>query len=102
LRKRIENHRNAVVDAKLSKWQRALAETYLLSSHGETSPRFREVSAQLLAAIHADKAPDKHTATVEGMFERLALTFERTARTVADANSQTATGDPVETPVKAI
>jgi uncharacterized membrane protein YccC len=86
LRKRIKNHRNAVVDERLTEWQQVLADTYLLSSHGKTSSRFREASAHLLEAIHADKAPDSQTATVKGMFERLALTFERTAKTVAEAS----------------
>jgi uncharacterized membrane protein YccC len=86
LRKRIKNHRNAVVDERLTEWQQVLADTYLLSSHGKTSSRFREASAYLLEAIHADKAPDSQTATVKGMFERLALTFERTAKTVAEAS----------------
>ncbi|HTN35168.1 MAG TPA: FUSC family protein [Marinobacter sp.] len=102
LRRRIKKRRNLIVDARLSEWQRALAETYLLSSRGETSPGFREVSARLLTAIHADKAPDSNTATMEGMFERLALTFERTAKTVAEANSQTPAGDPIAAPARVV
>jgi uncharacterized membrane protein YccC len=83
LRKRIKNHRSAAVDAKLAEWQQVLADTYLMSARGDSNLRFREVSAELLAAIHGVKEPDAQTATIEGMFERMALTFERTAGTIA-------------------
>ncbi|MFP3977636.1 MULTISPECIES: FUSC family protein [Marinobacter] len=88
LRRRIENHRSAEVDAKLAEWQQVLADTYLVSSRGKKNPRFREVSAELLTAIHAAREPDAQTATVEGMFERIALTFERTAKGIAETKSQ--------------
>lgn len=93
LRRRIKNHRSAEVDAKLAQWQQVLADTYLLSARGEINARFRKVSAELLAAVHATKEPDAQTATVEGMFERIALTFERTARTIAEANNPTSSSD---------
>ncbi|SHK31014.1 Uncharacterized membrane protein YccC [Marinobacter antarcticus] len=83
LRKRIKSHRSAAVDAKLAEWQQVLADTYLMSARGDSNLRFREVSAELLAAIHGVKEPDAQTATIEGMFERMALTFERTAGTIA-------------------
>ncbi|MBU2875015.1 FUSC family protein [Marinobacter salexigens] len=81
LRRRIKNHRNASVDAKLSEWQRVLADTYLMSARGTMNSRFREASAGLLRAVYEAKEPDAQTATIEGMFERMALTFERTAKT---------------------
>ncbi|WP_144823565.1 FUSC family protein [Marinobacter piscensis] len=83
LRRRIKNHRNAEVDRILAQWQQVLADTYLLSSRGDMNSRFREVSAELLAAIHAAGEPSLQTVTVKGMFERIALTLERTARTIA-------------------
>ncbi|RBW48471.1 FUSC family protein [Marinobacter sp. F3R11] len=85
LRKRIKNHRSAAVDAKLAEWQQVLADTYLLSSKGQMNSRFREVSSELLKALHSVKEPDSQTVTIEGMFERIALTLERTARTVAQS-----------------
>lgn len=85
LRKLIQDHRSPAVDALLQEWQQALADTYLMSSRGEVNPVFREVSARLLQAIHAYREPDQKTVIIEGMFERLALTFERTARTAAEA-----------------
>ncbi|WP_417501765.1 FUSC family protein [Marinobacter sp.] len=81
LRRRIKNHRNAAVDAKLAEWQQVLADTYLMSARGTMNSRFREASAGLLKAIYEAKEPDAQTATIEGMFERMALTFERTAKT---------------------
>ncbi|KKN53570.1 hypothetical protein LCGC14_0601280, partial [marine sediment metagenome] len=92
LRRRIKNHRSAAVDAKLAEWQQVLADTYLMSARGGMDPRFRSVSAELLAAIHAVKEPDAQTGTIEGMFERMALTFERTAKMVAEAPSLSKSG----------
>lgn len=88
LRKLIQDHRSPAVDALLQEWQQTLADTYLLSARGAVTPAFRKVSARLLKAIHAQKGPDQKTMTIEGMFERLALTFERTASTVAEATGQ--------------
>ncbi|WP_148864347.1 FUSC family protein [Marinobacter fonticola] len=88
LRRLIHAHRSQAVDVLLEQWQHALAETYLMSARGDFNRRFREVSANLLAAIHIASEPNEQTATIEGMFERLALTFERTARTVAAAEGK--------------
>lgn len=85
LRRRIKSHRSADVDAKLAEWQQVLADTYLMSSRGRMNPRFREVSAQLLAAIRGDREPDAQTANIKGMFERMALTFERTVQSVRNS-----------------
>jgi len=89
LRRRIKNHRSVAVDEKLGEWQQALADTYLMSARGGTNSQFRAVSDQLLAAIHATREPDAQTTNIEGMFERMALTFERTAKTVSEANNPT-------------
>ncbi len=83
LRRRLKNHRNALVDEKLAQWQQVLADTYLDSARGHMNPRFREVSAELLKAIHKAGEPDAQTKTIEGMLERMALTFERTAGALA-------------------
>ncbi|PHQ24944.1 fusaric acid resistance protein [Marinobacter guineae] len=87
LRRLIQDHRSPTVDTLLKEWQQTLAETYLLSARGAVNPAFRKVSARLLEAIHAQRDPDQKTVIIEGMFERLALTLERTARTVAEAGS---------------
>ncbi|WP_240616661.1 FUSC family protein [Marinobacter fuscus] len=81
LRKRLKNHRTPLVNEKLAHWQQVLADTYLMSARGIMNPEFRRASAELLAAIHAAREPDAQTATIEGMFERMALTFERTVKT---------------------
>lgn len=85
LRRRLKNHRSVEVDAKLGEWQQVLADTYLMSARGNMAPRFREVSAELLTAIRAAGEPDAQTATIEGMFERMALTLERTARKINES-----------------
>ncbi len=85
LRRLIQNHRSAEVDRCLPQWQRALADAYLACALGKTTPAFRDASARLLAAIGEAGEPTTQTAIIEGMFERLALTFERTARNVREA-----------------
>ena len=92
LRRLIQNHRSPAVDENLRQWQRTLAETYLMSARGEANPAFRENSARLLASVHAAGDPNGQTAIIEGMFERLALTFDRTAATMAGIRGQTAPG----------
>ncbi|GGC59078.1 FUSC family protein [Marinobacter halophilus] len=99
LRKMIQDHRGYAVDRILSEWQQTLAETYLLSARGAVNPAFREVSARLLEAIRAQRDPDQKTITIEGMFERLALTLERTARTVAEATGQPKLSSAVPEPL---
>ncbi|WP_193161088.1 FUSC family protein [Microbulbifer hainanensis] len=88
LRRLIQDHRSPTVDRCLVKWQRALSESYLKCARGEVDPRFRAVSAELLAAIQSAGELTQQTAIVEGLLERLALTFERTAREVATALSK--------------
>jgi uncharacterized membrane protein YccC len=83
LRKLVHKRRGPRVDAQLHNWQQVLADTYLMSSRGELNPGFREASDRLLQAVHSVDSPDQQTIVIEGMFERIALTFERTARTVA-------------------
>ncbi|TBW57699.1 FUSC family protein [Marinobacter halodurans] len=90
LRRLIQSHRSASVNLRLREWQKALSKTYLKSSKGQFHPQFREASANLLRAIEEAAEPNQQTAIIEGMFERLALTFERTARTVARATGKPA------------
>lgn len=92
LRRLIRDHRSVVVDDNLRQWQQTLAETYLMSARGEVNPAFREVSARLLASVLAAGEPNGQTAIIEGMFERLALTFERTASTMAGIPGRPAPG----------
>lgn len=88
LRRRIRTHRTPVVDALLEQWQTVLAETYRMSARGLYNPQFRAVSARLLNAIQQAGQSDTEVATIEGLFERLALTLERTARTIASGRTQ--------------
>ena len=88
LRRLIQSHRSPAVDSCLAKWQRALSASYLKCARGEVDPRFPAVSAELLAAIHSAGELTPQTAIIEGLLERLALTFERTAREVAEALSE--------------
>lgn len=98
LRRLIRDHRTTDVEATLHDWQQTLAETYVLSAEGKTDAAFREVSARLFKNLQAADLPQHQTDVVEGMFERLAMTFERMARTVADADGDSTTvGETVAT-----
>ena len=101
LRRRIKDHRSVAVDEKLGEWQQVLADTYLMSAGGDVNAQFREVSKDLLAAIHATRSSDTQIANIEGMFERMALTFERTAKTVSEAKSPTFASDQTAAPATA-
>ncbi|WP_111495107.1 FUSC family protein [Marinobacter bohaiensis] len=97
LRRLIEGRRTPQVETRLRRWQMVLADTYLLSARGEVSSDFREASHALLRALHGDAEADPQIANVEGMFERLALTFERTAHTIAEATGKRLpANEPVE------
>lgn len=85
LRRLIQEHRSPAVDSALQQWQRELSESYLLSAEGQANDRFRVASQRLLQAIRDAAEPQSQAEIVEGMFERLALTLERTARTVRES-----------------
>ncbi|PAV27248.1 fusaric acid resistance protein [Tamilnaduibacter salinus] len=90
LRRRIQAHRSPAVDALLEQWQTVLAETYEMSARGQYNPEFRAISARLLNVIQAAGLAETDVSTIEGLFERVALTLERTARTVAPEPPETA------------
>lgn len=92
LRRLIQDHRSPAVDAALDQWQWELSASYLKSAEGRFNERFRPAGERLLKAIRNTAEPAPQTEIVEGMFERLALTLERTARTVEESRKQTADG----------
>lgn len=94
LRRLIQENRTPAVNAALQRWQQELSESYLMSAEGRFNDRFRPASERLLEAIRKAAEPGSQVEIVEGMFERLALTLERTARTVEVSRQQQAGGQP--------
>lgn len=84
LRRLVQDHRSPAVDRRLREWQRVLSDTYLKSTRGEVNPEFRRASERLLQAIRRTGEPSRQTAIIEGLFEHLAMTLERTAREIAE------------------
>ncbi|WP_115720510.1 FUSC family protein [Gallaecimonas mangrovi] len=81
LRRQLKDNHDPRVHALLDIWQKSLADTFLLCAKGGFNSEFRTNSQLLLEALKkaSDKTPQLEL--IEGMLERLALTFERTATT---------------------
>jgi len=93
LRSLIHPYRNREVEALLGQWQGALADTFMESARGRSSKQFREASDALYAGLLRAGEPSLQTRTVQGMFERLAFTFERMAEAVRQR--RTSSGTPL-------
>ncbi|MCH1924301.1 FUSC family protein [Shewanella sp. C32] len=63
----------------LNDWQNALADAYLAASRGETSSHFTNASNALVLALQQTEISQQQRQVIEGMCERIAMTFERTA-----------------------
>ncbi|WKE65674.1 FUSC family protein [Gallaecimonas kandeliae] len=83
LRRQLEGNADPRVRALLRQWQRVLADAYLLAAKGQLSGRFRRSSALLLAAVRKSGKSGPQLELIEGMMERLALTFDRLAPAMA-------------------
>ncbi|KFZ36956.1 fusaric acid resistance protein [Shewanella mangrovi] len=60
-------------------WQNALADAYLAASRGYTSSSFVNASNALMLELRDTDIPAQQQHVIEGMFERIAMTFNRTA-----------------------
>ncbi|MFM2481223.1 FUSC family protein [Celerinatantimonas sp. YJH-8] len=65
---------------QLKNWQDALADAFLACSQGETAPQFVTACDTLVSALVAIQGENAQTELIKGSFERIQLTFERTAR----------------------
>lgn len=63
----------------LTEWQNALANAYFAASRGEISSQFTNASNALMLALKQTELPQQQRNVIEGMCERIAMTFERTA-----------------------
>ncbi|QJR81101.1 FUSC family protein [Alteromonas pelagimontana] len=71
----------------LESWQRALADTFLLCAKGQQGDSFRRACNEVLTYLKGHEQAKDHLPLIEGMFERLNLTFERAATMVADSQA---------------
>lgn len=83
LRHAIQNLIDDEVEQYLQTWQEALADAFMCCSRGQLSDKFHPACSALMRALEQkDNADADQLKMIEGMFERLALTFERTAETI--------------------
>lgn len=68
----------------LVRWQNALADTFFDAATGRPLKRFRPACDEVLAELRRHAKPGSDLKMIEGMFERLTLTFERTANMVRE------------------
>lgn len=63
----------------LKDWQFALADAYMEAAKGHNPEHFQPACDRVLALLRQDSQAQHNLNMVEGVFERLSLTFERTA-----------------------
>lgn len=90
VRKMVDGVSTQSLTQLMQAWQWALAESYLLAAQGETPALMNPVYRQIIAALEAQQAPTENIAMMEGVFERINLTFERTAKMVRAADTREA------------
>lgn len=83
LRRQLQGNKDPRVKALLRRWQQALSRAYLLAAKGQLDGDYRRHSHFLLVAIRKSGQSAPQLEIIEGMMERLALTFERTAHSLA-------------------
>lgn len=88
IRKWVDGISSESLTQLLQAWQWALAESYVLAAQGETPALMNPVYRQIIAALEQQQAPAENIAMIEGAFERINLTFERTAKMVRTADTR--------------
>ena len=89
---RVRNLVQTVTDKDLSvilkHWQYVLADTFIEAAKGKTTERFRQMCDSVLAQVRQDANGPAHLTLIEGIFDRLDLTFQRTAKMVREKNTE--------------
>lgn len=75
----LKNHHDKNVCHELAQWQQLLAATYLQSTVGQLNQGFAKGCARLLTRLRMANYNTQQVELIEGMFERMTLTFQRTA-----------------------
>ncbi|MCW8108144.1 FUSC family protein [Alteromonas ponticola] len=72
----------------LDNWQEALATAFYNAAKGQTSPAFESACVKVLEELGTDENAAQYLPLIEGMFARMTITFERTAKMVVDARDK--------------
>ncbi len=72
------------MDAKLEYWQQALGDAFMNAFHGKADPMFQLASVALLSELDEFDMPQDQKDLLEGMCERIRLTLERSANSIAE------------------
>ncbi|CAG9001259.1 MAG: p-hydroxybenzoic acid efflux pump subunit AaeB [Candidatus Celerinatantimonas neptuna] len=70
----------------LSEWQKAMATAYIDCSKGHYTQDYQHVCEQLLETIHQHCTNNPQIKIIQGLFERLDLSFQRTAEIVQETS----------------
>lgn len=71
----------------LSNWQNAMATAYISCSKGHYTHEYKHVCNQLLKTIHQYCGDHPQIKIIQGLFERLDLSFQRTAEIILDTKT---------------
>ena len=79
-----DTHLNLGLENALNLWQHNLGEAFIACAHGQVAEEFNISSEALLQALAQCPLPHEQFTMIAGMFERITLTFERTAHSIAE------------------
>lgn len=82
------------IDSSLQHWQKSLTETYLASAEGVFNEAFVKACSALSAVIQQDSNDKQLAALLDGIFQNLTVSFERTAIAVTEAQVRQAAPVP--------
>ncbi len=83
LRRIVRRAANAKLDRELEHWQTALGDAFMQAFYGKSEPQFAKQCQQLLRKLDEFDLPVEQKEMLEGMFERIGLTLERSAAAIA-------------------
>ncbi|EGT3626125.1 FUSC family protein [Morganella morganii] len=79
-----DTHLNLGLENALNLWQHNLGQAFIACAHGQVAEEFNISSEALLQALAQCPLPHEQFTMITGMFERITLTFERTAHSIAE------------------
>ena len=79
-----DTHLNLGLENALNLWQHNLGQAFIACAHGQVAEEFKISSEALLQALAQCPLPHEQFTMITGMFERITLTFERTAHSIAE------------------
>ncbi|MCL1085389.1 FUSC family protein [Shewanella glacialipiscicola] len=77
------------LESALHLWQLSLGKAFITCAQGKVAKEFALSCETLLQELSKSPLPPEELTMIEGMFERINLTFERTAHTIAEQKEAT-------------